>query len=160
MPAAYFDCTDTSSEGYSPNEDDNCDLDMQFEISDYEPDEVNGIKPYQFEHDFETDSEPASEIDQDANNHHHYEMDDRDADRLHSLEWCDCRCCTILPTIAENRCCEELVRVRETRDDLPQQVRCITEHPGFRSVCLDIYVLLMAYYQYRVLHGEIPESPE
>ncbi|XP_053378660.1 uncharacterized protein LOC128548224, partial [Mercenaria mercenaria] len=33
-------------------------------------------------------------------------------------------------------------------------VGCITEHPGFRPVCLDEFVLETAYYQYRQQYGE------
>ena len=32
-------------------------------------------------------------------------------------------------------------------------VTCITNHPGFKSVCLDVWVLQAAYFQYRQEHG-------
>ena len=33
------------------------------------------------------------------------------------------------------------------------QMSCITEHPGFQSTCLDVWVLETAYYAYRQQHG-------
>lgn len=30
---------------------------------------------------------------------------------------------------------------------------CITEHPGFQSTCLDVWVLETAYHAYRQQHG-------
>ena len=32
-------------------------------------------------------------------------------------------------------------------------MHCITEHPGFRSNCLDVWVLKTAYYAFRQQHG-------
>ena len=32
---------------------------------------------------------------------------------------------------------------------------CITEHPGFHAVCLSIWVLQVAYYQYRQQYGSL-----
>ena len=32
-------------------------------------------------------------------------------------------------------------------------IQCITEHPGFSSVCLNIWVLQTAYYQYQQHYG-------
>ncbi|CAH3137428.1 unnamed protein product, partial [Porites lobata] len=33
------------------------------------------------------------------------------------------------------------------------QMSCITEHRGFQSTCLDVWVLETAYYAYRQQHG-------
>ena len=33
------------------------------------------------------------------------------------------------------------------------QISCITEHPGFQSICLDFWVLETAYYAYRQQQG-------
>ena len=30
---------------------------------------------------------------------------------------------------------------------------CITEHPGFQSTCLDVWVLATTYYTFRQQHG-------
>ena len=32
---------------------------------------------------------------------------------------------------------------------------CITQHPGFRTVCLDFWVLQTAYFQYRRNMGDL-----
>ena len=39
-------------------------------------------------------------------------------------------------------------------------VQCITEHSVFQTVCLDVWVLQAAYYQYRQLYGHYPASIE
>ncbi|XP_063447183.1 uncharacterized protein LOC134726698 [Mytilus trossulus] len=47
---------------------------------------------------------------------------------------------------------EELEEATEHPD-----TACITDHPGFHPVCLDIHVLKVAYYQYRQQYGEHPD---
>ena len=43
--------------------------------------------------------------------------------------------------------------MEEYEEEVALPLQCITEHPGFRSVCLDRYVLETAYYQYRQQYG-------
>lgn len=38
------------------------------------------------------------------------------------------------------------------------ELTCITRHPGFQTVCLDIFVLETAYYQYRSQYGDVQKS--
>lgn len=38
---------------------------------------------------------------------------------------------------------------------------CVTSHPGFHPACLNVYVLQIAYYQYRQQYNEtIQDSAE
>ena len=60
-----------------------------------------------------------------------------------------------MPTVRESICCKEVDRVVLKMDryadeaDEEASLDCVTEHPGFGTVCLDVYVLETAYYQYR-----------
>ncbi|XP_069102092.1 uncharacterized protein [Argopecten irradians] len=129
-----------------------CDLSMSFNESDCDTDytQEDGIQPYQFEPIIESN---ASDSESDAEN-------DPDEDRLGNTDWCRCRRCHIMTTLSECVCCDELMRVQETRDEI-DGIACITEHPGFRTVCLDVFVLRTAYEGYKQYHnGNIPESPK
>ncbi|XP_071496157.1 uncharacterized protein [Diadema antillarum] len=64
-----------------------------------------------------------------------------------------------MPTIKESICCKEIGQVVLKMDkyagyDESKALDCITEHHGFRNVCLDIDVLETAYYQYRQQYGD------
>ena len=54
-----------------------------------------------------------------------------------------------MPTVAECLCCSEISVVVEKRDT----AECIIQHPGFDAVCLNIWVLQTAYYNYRQHYG-------
>jgi hypothetical protein len=60
-----------------------------------------------------------------------------------------------MPTVRESVCCIEIPRVDEKKMSFNKDLCCITEHPGFASVCLDVYVLETAYYQYRSQYGGV-----
>ena len=70
------------------------------------------------------------------------------------------RLCTHMPTVRESVCCIEIPRVDEKKMSFNKDLCCITEHPGFASVCLDVYVLETAYYQYRSQYGELRTTIE
>ena len=42
-------------------------------------------------------------------------------------------------------CCYEIESVNEKMEESSNEIHCITEHKGFQSVCLDIWVLQTAY---------------
>lgn len=70
---------------------------------------------------------------------------------------CTCTKCETMMTAVECRCCFRVDRVREKMEDYDEtrsRLGCITEHPGFHTVCLDSYVLETAYLQYRQQYGE------
>ena len=49
-------------------------------------------------------------------------------------------------------CCKEIPQVA-SKSSTPSI--CITEHPGFHAVCLNIWVVQVAYYQYRQQYGSL-----
>ena len=59
-----------------------------------------------------------------------------------------------MATSAECVCCKEISRtVAKMEEANDPTVTCITRHPGFESVCLNVWVLQAAYFQYRQEHG-------
>ncbi|XP_068695981.1 uncharacterized protein [Montipora foliosa] len=55
-----------------------------------------------------------------------------------------------MPTTDESVCCTEIKQVWQKVEDQPEtEMKCITEHPGFQSTCLDVWLLDTAYYAYR-----------
>ncbi|XP_063595762.1 uncharacterized protein LOC134772652 [Penaeus indicus] len=71
---------------------------------------------------------------------------------------CECGQCCNWATPEENSCCQEKVPVVNTIEEYNDgygQIKCITEHPGFNSQCLDIWVLQQTYLQnYRKKYNE------
>lgn len=64
-----------------------------------------------------------------------------------------------MPTVAENKCCKEMNAVTATMHELPGQIiNCITDHPGFESICLNIWVLKTAYSSYRQQYGHMQHA--
>ena len=61
---------------------------------------------------------------------------------------CECGICQPMLTVREIVCCGEIGQIwQKIEDQRPEvQMSCITEHPGFRSNCLDVWVLETAYY--------------
>lgn len=55
--------------------------------------------------------------------------------------------CKPMETAEESVCCCELETVQAKKEGL--NVTCITAHSGFRSVCLDLWVLQTAYFSLR-----------
>lgn len=69
---------------------------------------------------------------------------------------CSCGNCEVMPTARECICCNEVQRVLDVKNE--EDISCITQHPGFSPVCLDVHVLGVAYFQYRQEYGERPEQ--
>jgi len=64
-------------------------------------------------------------------------------------------------------CCQEVEKVKRLNEsavemgELEQEPTCVTMHPGFKAVCLNIYVLRTASFQYRQQYGNKSyEGPE
>ena len=55
-------------------------------------------------------------------------------------------------------CCCELHEVAEKMQECSSAVSCIINHVGFRSVCLDVWVLQTANYAYQQRYGVAPEK--
>jgi len=62
-----------------------------------------------------------------------------------------------MPTARECVCFLEISKVVDVKNET-DNIQCITDHPGFHPVCLDEYVLRVAYYQYRQQYGNRPEQ--
>jgi len=61
-----------------------------------------------------------------------------------------------MPTGAECVCCCEIARVVDKLEGTGAP--CITEHEGFNAVCLNIWVLQTAFYQYKQQYGKQSEK--
>ena len=63
-----------------------------------------------------------------------------------------------MPTVKECVCCCEIDQIVERKQesfngcDPPP---CITQHEGFESVCLNVWVLQTAYFAYRYHYGDL-----
>ena len=66
-----------------------------------------------------------------------------------------------MPTVLECVCCHDIPPILTKMSQLPKPVLCITLHPGFDNVCLNVWVLQTAFYFYfqqygsRAYHGPI-----
>lgn len=58
-----------------------------------------------------------------------------------------------MATVRECKCCQEYVKLRQKNAQANEVIKCITEHPGFHGVCLNVWVLQAVYYQYRATYG-------
>ena len=67
--------------------------------------------------------------------------------------------CQPMPSVPESVCCHEIGQIwQKIEEQTEVQMTCITEHPGFQSTCLDVWVLETAYYAYRQQHGTVIEG--
>ena len=58
------------------------------------------------------------------------------------------RCkCEVANSHIECVCCREIQPILKI-GALETPVLCITEHPGFNTVCIDVWILQTLYYQY------------
>ena len=65
-----------------------------------------------------------------------------------------------MPSSAECICCKEIAQmVAKIGEANDTAVICITGHPGFEGVCLNVWVLQAAYFQYRQEHGSSSSPP-
>ena len=72
---------------------------------------------------------------------------------------CRCSNCSLMPTLTECVCCQSIDKVKLKCQELEEvelpPVQCIVQHPGFSSVCLDVWVLQTVYNEYRQAHGDL-----
>ncbi|XP_061190835.1 uncharacterized protein LOC133198951 [Saccostrea echinata] len=143
--------TNNSSEASDSASD--IDLHMSFEASSFEEtqeEHFQNVAPYRFEPEASDSSESDGSSEDDVDN----------PQRLGNTDWYDFHVHLWKPTLRESICCTEITRIDEKRTSYQKELPCITEHPGFQSVCLDIYVLETAYYQYRSQYGELQKTIE
>ncbi len=113
--------------------------------SDFEIDEEFGVRPYMYEPERGDDDSSGSESDLDDEEH---------VARIGNNNWCKCEQCIPMPSVRESKCCKEIGVVFKLMESFVLDVDCITDHPGFRNVCLDRWVLDTAYNQYKQQYGE------
>ena len=79
---------------------------------------------------------------------------------------CLCSNCQMMDREAECLCCMECGRTTFKLDDNITVLRkssrftCITQHPGFQSVCLDPWVLQVAWLAYKQAYEQIYDGPQ
>lgn len=147
---AYSTTSDDSASRRDSFSESDCDLNMGYSSSDYECENAEGsIQPYQFEPELGSDEDIADDpLSAQTSDH-----------RLGSTDWCQCENCHVMPTTTECICCAEIMQIQHIRGEIPH-LKCITQHPGFAPVCLNVFVLRTAYQAFRQYHnGNIPESP-
>ncbi|XP_063044241.1 P2X purinoceptor 7-like [Engraulis encrasicolus] len=109
-----------------------------------------GVQPYLYEPLAREDGVQVCETGMEATG-------DNGSARLGHINWCTCSACVAMPTSVESVCCSEIPEVAAKTDAHNcrhnAQLQCITEHPGFQSVCLDRWVLETAHYQYMQQYG-------
>ena len=69
-----------------------------------------------------------------------------------------CGRCEIMPTRQECVCCCDIVEVQLKKETTDEAIQCITLHPGFEAVCLNVWVLQTAYYDYHQHYGNTMEE--
>ncbi|XP_068692587.1 uncharacterized protein [Montipora foliosa] len=86
----------------------------------------------------------------------HKEQTESATNHLGNTDRCQCGMCQPMPTVHKSVCCGEIGQIwQKVEDQRPDvQMSCITEHLGFQSNCLDVWVLETAYYAYRQQHGQ------
>ncbi|XP_048777749.2 P2X purinoceptor 7-like [Ostrea edulis] len=150
-----------------PNEiegfDDDASLDLScgsssFYEDEFENDEarLNDIRPFRFE---PYDSSASGSDNGDEEN------ENSESERLGNTDWCSCGNCCPMPTTTECVCCQEIEKVKylfsNEYDEGGTCIKCITEQPGFSPACLNVYVLQIAYLQYKQQYREeIPDTSE
>ena len=63
-----------------------------------------------------------------------------------------------MPSATESVCCREIEKVVEKIGKL--DVQCITQHEGSEAVCLNVWVLQMAYFVYKQRHGHMNRTDQ
>ncbi|WAR05113.1 P2RX7-like protein [Mya arenaria] len=140
----------SDSENYTTDGDESIDFS---DTSSY--DAENNIVPYQFE--------PLNRddlIEDDINRLDLHDGDD--GNRIGNTNWCRCNSCIAMHTERESVCCRDVEQTNFKLDVFNEEahdIECITDHPGFGTVCLDRYVLETAYYQYRQQYG-VPQQED
>ncbi|XP_077598709.1 uncharacterized protein LOC144213874 [Stigmatopora nigra] len=73
-----------------------------------------------------------------------------------TLDWCHCGSCHQMPNEVENVCCRDIPMVLRRIQQVPEELTCITNHPGFEANCLNHYVLQNISNIYKSCCGPVP----
>ena len=63
-----------------------------------------------------------------------------------------------MPTNQQSICCCEVDKGVQKKYEGDSAVSCITDHEGFYGVCLNVWVLQTAYFNYRQRYGVAEEK--
>lgn len=63
-----------------------------------------------------------------------------------------------MTTGIDSVCCCEIERIVSKKDENESDIQCIVDHEGFEPVCLNLWVLQTAYFNYRQKYGEAEEK--
>ena len=58
-----------------------------------------------------------------------------------------------MPTSRKSVCCCEIDVVIAKKEENNNEISCIIDHEGFKSVCLNVWVLQTSYFNYRQQYG-------
>ncbi|XP_046855134.1 uncharacterized protein LOC124448167 [Xenia sp. Carnegie-2017] len=123
----------------------------------------NMIQPYSYEP-VEIDS--GSDADDDSQGTSAESSIESGSKRLQDKYWCTCGHCQIMDRHEECICCKEIAACRDINEesaefegiDVPE---CITDNPVFQNLCLNYWVLRLAWSQYKQQYGKSAfEGPE
>uniref|UniRef100_A0A8C1WP32 P2X purinoreceptor 7 intracellular domain-containing protein n=1 Tax=Cyprinus carpio TaxID=7962 RepID=A0A8C1WP32_CYPCA len=80
--------------------------------------------------------------------------------RIGQVSWCLCGRCEAMPSAVESVCCREVDAYWSLVQNLdpPEDITCLTLHPGFEASCLNPFVLQIAYMNFRQEHGPLQAS--
>lgn len=70
---------------------------------------------------------------------------------------CTCGRCRPMDTEQESVCCREIDQVA---NHAPEGAKCITSHPGFEHICLNIHALQVAYYTLMEDRPSLADAPD
>ncbi|XP_068736723.1 P2X purinoceptor 7-like [Montipora capricornis] len=119
--------------------------------------DCEGVQPYLFEP-YDSDASSGTDSSNDSG--------ERQYERLQNTDWCTCGNCQRLQRVEECICCSEIDCIVAKNNEavehegLTEPLVCITQHPGFNSVCLNHWVLQTAWYQYKQQYHNSYEGPE
>ncbi|XP_055062147.1 P2X purinoceptor 7-like [Misgurnus anguillicaudatus] len=103
-----------------------------------------GVQPYMFE--------PVSDDDEDEDFVPQPIVRRLD---MNVSEWCTCGNCARMTLETELVCCREIPQVTRRMSQVPEEISCMTDHPGLEPVCLNLYSLQNAMNVYRADHGRL-----
>ena len=64
-----------------------------------------------------------------------------------------------MDTSVECICCHEVEKIVDKMNENDTEIDCIINHAGFDPVCLNVWVLQTAYFQYRHHYGRNAPTP-
>lgn len=70
---------------------------------------------------------------------------------------CTCEHCVPQEKVENSKCCHEIPQLVALMEEVGG-LQCVTDHPGFKAVCLDTWVLRANYHTYRSRYRNTPNA--